>query len=227
MAEALAKHIFSPIHTIVSAGAECSDGDPPAANAIIAMREIGINIEEYMSTDINSLDLSTFDMIVIFQPSAAEAVAIPANVLAERLAIKDPYGQPLEVYRERLRSIECGILRLYVIDVLRRGLTGTHLLGAYNKSAKQAEKQIVALARRLGAKVRLKATLGEAADLLANLATEADSDDLREIGLAAIVANKTWVDVKHRNDPTLDMLTNGLQSIQELFKRIELYVGHA
>jgi protein-tyrosine-phosphatase len=201
MAEALAKRTFGPSHTVVSAGAECSGGDPPAKNAVIAMRENGIDIAGHRSNDINFLDLSTFDMIVIFQPSAAETITIPANVLVEHLAVMDPYGQPLEVYRTRLRSIECGIPRLYVADALRRKPDGSHLLGIYNKSAKEVEKQVVTLALRLGTNARAKATLGEAANLIVHHATKGYSDDVREIGLAANGVNRTWVDVKHRDDP--------------------------
>lgn len=52
----------------MSAGAETGSGEAAAQDAIAAMSELGVDISSHCTVDIADLDLTSFDLIVVFRP---------------------------------------------------------------------------------------------------------------------------------------------------------------
>src|SRR5438034_1317766 len=116
MAAAFAKRTFGLSHTILSAGAETGNDAPIARNAIRAAECFGVDISGQRTRDMTGLDLASFDLIVVFRPSSAEQVQLPADVSVEHLDVDDPYGSSLDNYKVAARKIERGVRRVYVSD---------------------------------------------------------------------------------------------------------------
>ncbi len=92
--------------TAQSAGLCTIDGLPISDNSGKALKEIGVDSDFFRSTDIFTLDLDAFDLVVGMTPEhLAELKAL--GIEDERLlllnenggGIKDPYGSSLDVYR--------------------------------------------------------------------------------------------------------------------------------
>src|SRR6266498_3015909 len=83
IAVGIAKRVFGPRHTILSAGAETGNGGAIAPNAVRAANRLGVDISDQSTRDMTGLDLASFDLIVVFRPSSAECVQFPTGVLVE------------------------------------------------------------------------------------------------------------------------------------------------
>ncbi|MFQ5992604.1 MAG: low molecular weight phosphatase family protein [Nitrospiraceae bacterium] len=68
MASGIARRVFGPSHRVMSAGAETGSGEAAAQDAIAAMSELGVDISSHCTVDIADLDLTSFDLIVVFRP---------------------------------------------------------------------------------------------------------------------------------------------------------------
>ena len=90
-----------------SAGLSVKQGEPATENAVIACREIGVDISRHRATDVRTLDLSSYDAVYTMSQRHKNAlIALGANpykiwVLAtEEGGIPDPYGGDLDIYRD-------------------------------------------------------------------------------------------------------------------------------
>jgi len=225
MAAAIAKRVFGPSHTILSAGAETATGSSATKHAIAAMSEIGIDISEHLSNDVIQVDLAGFDLVVVFRPSAAESITVPQGVRVEYLNVADPYGGPLDAYRSAARSIERGVRRLYVEDALRRAegsQPSSHLSGIVNRAAKECEKEVAQfMVDKLGQAMSDKATLGQLAKSIRKCTLAENRPEVATLSDAITSVNDLWVKVKHRDDPAKKDLVDGLRAIQQVFKLLE------
>jgi protein-tyrosine-phosphatase len=220
MATAIARRIFGQSHTIVGAGAETENGLPAARNAVIAMSKLGLDISSHSSADVAGIDLEQFDLIVVFRPSAAEAIDVPASCRVEYLDIADPYGGSLERYHLTARLIEHSVRRLYAEDSLRRisegSATGSHAAGIFNRAAKEFEKEAFHFAtKHLGVSLHKKATLGKVAEAIEQHSALRDAPQLASLAVLVTDVNEKWVSVKHRDDPPAEVLVSALSSIIE------------
>jgi protein-tyrosine phosphatase len=96
MAAGLARRIFGPGHSVSSACAETAEGLPAAKNAVIAMKEIGIDISSHRAAEVDLSTLDGFDTIIFIRPSTAESVPIPRSINIEFFDIPNPYGSDLD-----------------------------------------------------------------------------------------------------------------------------------
>lgn len=85
-----------------SCGLAAIPGQPAAENAVLAMREIGIDLARHRSKPGTREMLCNADRIVVMteEHKAALSTALPA--CKEKISvmnISDPYGQSLEVYK--------------------------------------------------------------------------------------------------------------------------------
>ena len=224
MAAGIARKVFGQGHAIVSAGAETATGLPIAKNAVSAAEEIGIDISAATTTDVDDLNLSEFDLIVVLQPSSAQAVRLPPNVVVDHIDVPDPYGTGLGTYRKAVGTLLKGVRRLYVRDAIRRGgvAAGSHVAGVFNRAAKQLEKELYEfVVDTLGLTVHSKITLGQMAELLAEDAVTEGAPAILRLSEALRRVNEHWVKVKHRDDPTKRELLSALKAVQECFLLLE------
>lgn len=225
IAAGIAKRVFGPSHTILSAGAETGNGGPIAPNAIRAAGWLNVDISGQSTCDMTGLDLPSFDLIVVFRPSSAEFVQLPADVLVEHLNVDDPYGSPIEIYKIAARKIERGVRRLYVRDALRRSLVSplqasSHLAGIFNRAAKECEMEVATfVVDDLQQSAPPKATLGQLAGLIA--ATSASKPVRAALATAVKQANDVWVEVKHRSDPPAKDIREGFEAIKLVFDLLD------
>ncbi len=86
-----------------SAGTAALDGDEAAENAIAAMEEMGIDIRSHRARLVNLSMIEDADLILAMTERHRDAVIALVPDAADKirvLAMADPYGMPLEVYRE-------------------------------------------------------------------------------------------------------------------------------
>jgi len=219
MAAGMARKVFGPSHNIVSAGAETAPGLPAAGNAIMAMAETGVDISGHATTDVEAVDLASFDLVVVFRPSAANSISLPEACEVDYFDIADPYGGSLDTYRETARLIRRAVRALYAKDVLRRvqgGAAGSHAQGMFNRAARAFEEEIADFVKRdLNVTVGKKPTLGQLGTSVGQYAAIHSDGLLHSLAEAISGANAMWVRVKHRDDPALEDLTAGLVNILE------------
>ena len=86
----------------VSFGMAAVAGMPPAANAVEACREIGVDIAAHRSHFIYDYQLGEFDKIYCMSEEhrmiLTQSIGCPPE-LTEVLNVADPYGGGLEIYR--------------------------------------------------------------------------------------------------------------------------------
>ena len=85
-----------------SAGLSPVEGDPVSENAVVVMKEIGVDISEHTARRFTPEEINVWD--VYFTMSKTHAyILVQAGVPAERVFvpeyIEDPYGGDLETYR--------------------------------------------------------------------------------------------------------------------------------
>src|SRR2546422_694720 len=106
IAEGIARRVFGPSHKIQSAGAETGHGGPIAQNAVLAAKCLGVDISGQLTRDMTGLDLTNFDLIVVFRPSSAEYIQFPETASVEYIDVDDPYGSSLDMYKIAARKIQ-------------------------------------------------------------------------------------------------------------------------
>ena len=88
-----------------SAGLSAVEGAPVSENAVLACREIGVDISGHKARNLSSVDdLDIFDAFVVMTETQAYVLR-QAGVTEEKLyllgkEIKDPYGTDLNEFRE-------------------------------------------------------------------------------------------------------------------------------
>jgi protein-tyrosine-phosphatase len=93
-----------------SAGLSAVDGDPVSENAVLACREIGVDISEHTARRISGEELPVWDLYFPMSKTHGYILAqagVPQTKIYIPKYIADPFGQDLDVYREvrdKLRS---------------------------------------------------------------------------------------------------------------------------
>lgn len=96
-----------------------ADGSAVSENSAQAMREIGIDVEEYVSTQLEMCDIAWADKIVCMSPSHKTALSYytsPQKLCVLGEGIPDPFGGDIEIYRTCRDSIVEAIDKLYEQD---------------------------------------------------------------------------------------------------------------
>ena len=106
-----------------SAGLSAAEGDPPSRNAVLACREIGVDISEHRSQRLTSEALPRIDLFVAMTETHGRILR-SAGVPEEKLlvlggGITDPYGGSLSIYR-RCRDEIRGALRELLPQIVSR-----------------------------------------------------------------------------------------------------------
>lgn len=128
MAEALFRHELKQrgIENVrcESAGLSPFDGEAPSENAVEAMREVGIDISAKRSQRLTMDLLKSADLIVCMTAEHERALEPYAQEIAPITVlgggIHDPYGKPLNVYRDTREEISLALND--IIDLI--GKTG-------------------------------------------------------------------------------------------------------
>src|SRR5690349_7301243 len=101
MAAAMATATFRKEVVASSAGIECGSGINAANNAVIVMRERGVDISRHSSTDVELMNLAEFDCVVAMDALIAERLRafVPKSTQLIEWNIPDPYGGNVPRYR--------------------------------------------------------------------------------------------------------------------------------
>ena len=90
--------------TVASAGTMTNDGMLPTEQAVTAMNEIGLDISDHTSRQVNRKIVENTDVFVALTPEHGVALAFyhgadPKKIVVPGGGITDPFGSPLPVYR--------------------------------------------------------------------------------------------------------------------------------
>lgn len=91
--------------TVSSAGTMTNDGMVPTEQAITAMKEIGLDISEHTSRQVNRTIVEDTNVFVALTTEHGVALAFyhgadPEKILVPGAGIPDPFGNPLPAYQE-------------------------------------------------------------------------------------------------------------------------------
>ena len=111
MAEALFNAASGVKHFALSAGIAAFDGIPASENAVLAMKERGIDLSAHRSRPLTPELLKGVDRVCCMTPRHAEAIKnafgeIDTPIYILKPAIPDPYGGSLEDYRMTADALE-------------------------------------------------------------------------------------------------------------------------
>lgn len=125
MAEGLLRHILETRSVkgirIRSAGTHAMDGRPVEPLAVEAARERGADISSHRARSLDRDMVARADLILVMEQEHADLIARvlpPArqaealhllarfNAAADRSEVDDPYGQPLDAYRDCVRFLQ-------------------------------------------------------------------------------------------------------------------------
>ena len=93
IAEAIARDMG---HDAFSAGTNPSDGGMVAENALVVLKEEGVDTTGLFSKSLDHLELEEFDRTI----SMGCGVSCPAIGIDQDWGLKDPHGEDLEVFRK-------------------------------------------------------------------------------------------------------------------------------
>jgi hypothetical protein len=211
-----------------SAGIETASGSTAARHAITVAKEMRFNLASHRTRSIESFDLAKFDIVVPMDEWVASTLKVPAGVRLEKFDICDPCGKPLEAYRAAARKIQRSVRRLYAGDALARLTStdpprGSHALGVFLRTAKEFEKETKLIVRFWCPSSRIGVPLGTLAFVLKNNATNVSRPNNKKLLMLAGImdqVNKSWVDLKHLDDPPIPELVAATQLIIKGFDRI-------
>ena len=90
--------------TVASAGTMTNDGMIPTEQAVTAVNEIGLDISDHTSRQVNRKIVENTDVFVALTPEHGVALAFyhgadPKKIVVPGGGITDPFGSPLPVYR--------------------------------------------------------------------------------------------------------------------------------
>ncbi|MBC8449462.1 MAG: low molecular weight protein arginine phosphatase [Chloroflexi bacterium] len=113
-----------------SAGTWGLDGEPASAHAVRVMAERGVDIGEHRARTLRPYDVAAADLILtmeerhrrsIFhiQPAALRKVFLLSEMAGEHGDVEDPYGLPIEAYRDGADELTRLISQGYQ-EILRR-----------------------------------------------------------------------------------------------------------
>lgn len=91
--------------TVSSAGTMTDDGMIPTEQSVAAMNEIGLDISGHTSRQVTREIVENTDVFVALTPEHGVALAFyhgadPEKIVVPGAGITDPFGGPLQVYRQ-------------------------------------------------------------------------------------------------------------------------------
>ncbi len=229
MTEVIASRIFGLNHVVASTGIETASGSPAARHAIAVAKEMRLDLASHRTRSIESFDLAGFDILVPMDELVASTLHVPAGVRLEKFDICDPYGKPLDAYRTTARVIQRNIRRLYASDTLVRLTStdppqGSHALGVVVRAAKEFEKETASIVKFWCPSSKTDTLpLGKLAVVLKRNATKASppkNQILLELAGIMEQVNKSWVQLKHRDDPPIPELVAATELVIKGFDHI-------
>src|SRR6266568_3048516 len=115
MAEAIAQNLLGDTAAVQSAGMETADGISATKEAITVMQEMGFDISNHRSREIEHLDLAEFDRIIAMSPRIASHLQKLGVESAKITVIDvlDPYRKGIEVYRSTAKALESKLKSLF------------------------------------------------------------------------------------------------------------------
>lgn len=128
MAEALAKHETQKMNTDLefsSAGLYAEKNSPASKNAIIAMKDMGIDLSSHLSRQL-SADIAKEADLVLTMTSPQKALLLKMlpkltgkvftlmEYIGEREEIKDPFGGDIVVYKGCAEQLDFAIRKLII-----------------------------------------------------------------------------------------------------------------
>lgn len=109
MAEGLAKNLF-PKYSFSSAGLFANQNDFVSTNAVLAMKDYGIDITEHKPTQLTAKIAAEYDYIIPMTSSHKQVLLSsginPDKILMFNEEISDPFGGDLEIYRICAKQLE-------------------------------------------------------------------------------------------------------------------------
>ena len=116
MLRALLSERFGPgVIRILSAGTAAIPGEPAADHAITVLEEKGIDLKEHKSQALTEDMIREAELILAMTDRHREAVLVmvhEAEGIIRVLAMEDPFGLSLDVYRECAAQLEKQLLEL-------------------------------------------------------------------------------------------------------------------
>lgn len=128
MAEAIARqkaeklNIHAEFH---SAGIYANKGDAASSNAVVVMREMGINLREHVAVPVTADMINSSDIVLtmtkgqkdtlsLLFPESASKIHLLLEYIGENGDVMDPFGGDLNTYRECSRKIASAIDKLII-----------------------------------------------------------------------------------------------------------------
>lgn len=99
-----------------SAGISAVNGQPASQNAVIACREVGVDISSHQARRLTGQDLLEWDLFFVMSETHGyilEQAGAPARSIYVPGRIADPFGQDLEAYRLCRDELRRGLERFY------------------------------------------------------------------------------------------------------------------
>lgn len=106
---------------VISAGTGAMEGLEATTNAVAAMAEIGIDIAGHRSRSVDAVLLRSVDLVLAMTERHKEHMQMMAPDVADRIfalgeyaglgptEFVDPFGGPMDAYRQTLRSLEIAL----------------------------------------------------------------------------------------------------------------------
>lgn len=118
----LSKEGLDTHHQVFSAGVWALDGRQASPNSVAVMAEQGIDITDHIAHTITADDIAEADLILVMSRDQAQMIRNTwpqydwkvfrlSEMAGKRQDIPDPYGGPIEEYRECAETIESYIDR--------------------------------------------------------------------------------------------------------------------
>ncbi len=114
MAEGLLRHMLQSMcgeegFQVISAGTAALEGDPAAEHAVTVLAERGIDLSGHRSRSLSRDLIVQANRILAMTEQHRDAVLVLVPEAEENiqvLAMPDPFGMPVEVYRECAQELE-------------------------------------------------------------------------------------------------------------------------
>jgi len=115
---------------VISAGCAGLDGHGPSRHATEVMEERGIDISAYQARSISLQDIDSSDLILVMEehhrrsvfllrPESLSRVFLLSEMVGRQQGVADPYGLPIEAYRECADGLE-RVLSDGIQEIVRR-----------------------------------------------------------------------------------------------------------
>ncbi len=116
MAQGIAKNLF-PQNEFLSAGIFAKDNSPASENAVIAMKNMGIDISEHKARQITKQLINEVDFIVPMTDNHLYTL-LQAGVDKNKIKlfstpVPDPFGQSLKAYEQTAKILKENIQKLF------------------------------------------------------------------------------------------------------------------